>query len=179
LYPVFLDLKDRRCVLVGGGRVSLRKARRLAGSGARVVVVAPEVLPELREVAAEVHQREYRSGDLTGAALAFAAADDRAVNAAVAEEARRLGVPVNVADEPEEGDFAVPAVLRRGELQVAVSTGGASPVLARRIREELEERFGPEWEALVRELGEARRGGRKAEAELEGVVDTCLSQLRG
>lgn len=146
---------------------------------AEIVVVSPEVEPELASVAAEVRRRPYREGDLDGAFLAFAATDQREVNAAVAREGRERGIPVNVADRPAEGDFALPSVLRRGQLQVAVSTGGASPTLARKIRRELEEVFGFEWAGIVEELGRARRDGRKAEEEFEEVVEGCLSRLRG
>jgi len=97
----------------------------------------------------------------------------------VTREARGRGIPVNVADEPSEGDFALPSVLRRGQLQVAVSTGGASPTLARRVRNELESAFGSEWAGVVEALGRARRDGRRAEEELEEVVEECLSRLRG
>jgi precorrin-2 dehydrogenase / sirohydrochlorin ferrochelatase len=144
-----------------------------------VVVVSPEVKPELASMAAEVRRRPYREGDLEGAFLAFAVTDWREVNAAVAREGRERGIPVNVADEPSEGDFALPSTLRRGQLQVAVSTGGASPALARRIRRELEDAFGYEWAGVVAELDRARRDGRKAEDELEEVVEECLSRLRG
>ena len=179
LYPIFLDLDGRRCVVVGGGEVANRKARKLLQARAEVVVVSPEVKPELESVAAEVHRRPYREGDLEGAFLVFAATGRRGVNAAVAREARGRGIPVNVADAPLEGDFALPSVLRRGQLQVAVSTGGASPTLARRIRYELESTFGSEWAGVVDELGRARRDGRRAEEELEEVVEECLSRLRG
>lgn len=179
LYPIFLDLEGKRCVVVGGGKVADRKARKLLQARARVVVVSPEVEPGLASVASEVHERPYRVGDLEGASLAFAATDRREVNAAVAAEAKERGVPVNVADEPGEGDFALPSVLRRGQLQVAVSTAGASPTLAGRVRRELEGRFGPEWAGIVEELGRAREDGRRAEAELEEVVQGCLSRLRG
>lgn len=166
-------------MVVGGGEVANRKARKLLQARAKVVVISPEVRPELESMAAEVHRRPYREGDLKGAALVFAATDAREVNAAVAREARKRGVPVNVADNPSEGDFALPSILRRGQLQVAVSTGGASPTLARRIRRELEEVFGFEWAGIVEELSRARRDGRKAEDELEEVVEECLSRLRG
>jgi precorrin-2 dehydrogenase/sirohydrochlorin ferrochelatase len=166
-------------VVVGGGEVANRKARKLSQAKAEVVVISPEIKPELANVAAEVRRRPYREGDLEGAFLAFAATDRREVNAAVAREAREKGIPVNVADEPAEGDFALPSTLRRGQLQVAVSTGGASPTLARRIRRELEDAFGFEWAGLVEELSRARQDGRKAEDELEGVVEKCLSRLRG
>lgn len=166
-------------MIVGGGEVANRKARKLLQARARVVVISPEVRPELASMAVEVRRRPYAEGDLEGAFLVFAATDLREVNAAVVREARERGIPVNVADEPSEGDFAVPSTLRRGQLQVAVSTGGASPTLARRIRRELEDAFGYEWAGVVAELGRARRDGRKAEDELEEVVEECLSRLRG
>jgi precorrin-2 dehydrogenase/sirohydrochlorin ferrochelatase len=179
LYPIFLDLSDRRCVVVGGGEVANRKARKLLQARARVVVISPEVGAELESVAVEVHRRPYREGDLEGAYLAFAATDSREVNAAVAREAEERGIPVNVADRPSEGDFALPSTLRRGRLQVAVSTGGASPTLARKIKDELEGVFGPEWAGIVEELGRNRRGGEKGDERLEGEVSRCLSRLSG
>ena len=178
-YPVFLDLEGRRCVVVGGGEVANRKARKLLQARAEVVVISPQVRPELESVAVEVRNRPYEEGDLEGAFLAFAATDSREVNAAVAREAHARGILVNVADRPSEGSFAVPSVLRRGRMQVAVSTGGASPALARRIRGELEGIFGPEWAGLVEELAAARRDGEKAGERLEGEVSRCLSRLRG
>lgn len=179
LYPIFLNLDGKRCVVVGGGAVANRKARKLLQARAEVVAISPEVKPELESVATEVRRRPYREGDLEGASLVFAATNRREVNAAVTREARGRGIPVNVADEPSEGDFALPSVLRRGQLQVAVSTGGASPTLARRVRYELESAFGSEWAGVVEELDRARRDGRRAEEELEEVVEECLSRLRG
>jgi siroheme synthase-like protein len=179
LYPIFLDLSGRRCVVVGGGEVANRKARKLLQARAEVVVVSPEVRPELESVASEVRRRPYEDGDLKGAYLAFAATDAREVNAAVAREAKERGIPVNVADRPSEGDFALPSTLRRGRLQVAVSTGGASPALARRIKGELEGVFGPEWAGLVEELRASRLEGAPPGEALEGEVSRCLSRLRG
>lgn len=178
LYPIFMDLNGRRCVVVGGGAVGGRKARKLLQARAEVVVISPEIQAELESVAVEVHHRPYREGDLKGAYLAFAATSVREVNAAVVREARGLGVPVNVADDPAEGDFVLPATLRRGGLQVAVSTAGASPALARSIRRELEAKFVPEWAGVVEELGHARRTGSEVSGRLEEEVDRCLSQLR-
>ncbi len=166
-------------MIVGGGEVANRKARKLLQARAEVIVVSPEVKPELESMATEVYRRPYVMGDLEGAFLAFAAANVREVNAAVAREGREKGIPVNVVDRPSEGDFALPSTLRRGHLQVSVSTGGASPTLARRIRRELEGVFGPEWAGIVEELSKARRDGRKAEDELEEVVEGCLLRLRG
>ncbi len=172
-------MDGKRCVVVGGGGVANRKARKLLQARARVVVIAPEVRPELASIAVEVRRRPYGEGDLEGAFLAFAATNRREVNAAVAREARERGILANVADDPSEGDFALPSTLRRGQLQVAVSTGGASPVLAQRIRRKLEEVFGQEWAGVVEALHRARRDGRRAEDELEEVVEECLSRLRG
>ena len=179
LYPIFLDLSGRRCVVVGGGKVASRKARKLLQARARVVVISPEIEAELESVAVEVHRRPYGEGDLENACLAFAATDSREVNAAVAREGRERGIPVNVADRPSDGAFALPSTLRRGSLQVAVSTGGASPTLARRIKDELEEVFGPEWAGIVAELGRDRRNGEKSDERLEGEVSRCLSRLSG
>jgi precorrin-2 dehydrogenase/sirohydrochlorin ferrochelatase len=165
--------------VVGGGSVATRKVRKLLQVGAEVVVISPEVLPELTAMDVELLYRTYEHGDLEGADLAFTATDSREVNAAVAREARESGVRINVADRPSEGDFAVPSTLRRGSLQVAVSTGGASPTLARRIRNELEAAFGPEWAGVVEELEAARRSGEAPDEDLEEEVSRCLSRLRG
>jgi precorrin-2 dehydrogenase len=166
-------------VVVGGGVVATRKVRKLLRSGAEVVVVSPEVCPELADMDVEIQNRPYESGDLEGANLAFAATNSREVNALAAQEAKERGVPINVADRPAEGDFAVPSTLRRGGLQVAVSTGGASPTLARRIRSELEEVFAPDWAGVVEEFEEARRGDGTTGQDLEEEVSRCLSRLRG
>jgi precorrin-2 dehydrogenase/sirohydrochlorin ferrochelatase len=166
-------------VVVGGGEVASRKARRLLQSGAEVVVISPEVSPEISASKVELRRRPYRGGDLAGAHLAFTATDSREVNAAVAREAGERGVPVNVADRPSEGDFALPSTLRRGRLQVAVSTGGASPALAKRIRGELEDVFGSEWAAIVERFDAARRSGESPDEELEEEVSRCLLRLRG
>ncbi len=159
--------------------MATRKVGKLLQAGAEVVVVSSEVSPELAETGVEIHDRTYEYGDLEGANLAFTATDSREVNAAVAGEAKECGIPINVADRPSEGDFAVPSTLRRGGLQVAVSTGGASPTLARRIRSELEESFGPEWAAVVEEFDTARRSGGMPGQDLEQEVIRCLSRLRG
>lgn len=179
LYPLFMDLAGWRCVVVGGGKVARRKARKLLEAGADVAVISPEITHEIEALPIEMLRRGYAEGDLAGAFLAFAATDVREVNAAVVREARERGVPVNVADEPSEGDFALPSTLRRGGLQVAVSTGGASPALARSIRQELEGVFVPEWAEVVGELERTRGNGETPGAELEGEVRDCLSRLSG
>jgi siroheme synthase-like protein len=179
LYPLFMDVSGSRCVVVGGGGVASRKARGLLKSGARVVVVSPEVAPEIEAMDVTLERRPYAPGDLAGAALAFAATDRREVNAAVAREAKKNGIPVNVADRPADGDFALPSVLRRGGLQVAVSTGGASPSLARKIRDAMELAFAAEWSGIVERYRAAREGGVDVDPGTEEEVARCLSQLRG
>lgn len=179
LYPIFLDLNGKRCVVVGGGEVANRKARKLLQARAEVVVISPQVRPEIESMAVEVRRRPYERGDLEGAYLAFTATDSREVNSAVAREARERGVFINVADEPSEGSFALPSTLRRGGLQVAVSTGGASPTLARSIREELEKKFGPEWAGLIESLRRKRSAGEEVGESLREEVSQCLSRLRG
>lgn len=166
-------------MVIGGGEVASRKAFKLLQAGAEVVVISPEVSPDLARANVEIRQRRYRDGDLAGAHLAFTATDSREVNAAVAREAGERGVLVNVADRPSEGDFALPSTLMRGRLQVAVSTGGASPALARRIRGELEGSFGPEWAEIVERFDVARRSGEVPDGELEEEVSRCLLRLRG
>ena len=154
LYQAGLDLRGRACLVVGGGAVARRKAEGLAEAGAKVRVVAPECLP--MPEGASVALRPFDDRDLEGVTLAVAASDDRELNARVARLARERGVWVNVVDEPGDGDVELPAVVRRGALRIAVSTGGASPALARRIRERLDEEYGPEWGELAELLGALR-----------------------
>lgn len=159
-YPVNLDLHDRRVVIVGGGAVAARKARRLVSAGARVSVVAPGLDDRLAALTAAgriTHlARPYQVGDLEGALLVFAATDDAAVNLAVAAEAGERGILVDVVDAPRQGGFTTPAVLERGDLLMTVSTAGASPALSRRIIGELEPLFGAEYAEAVTLLAAIR-----------------------
>lgn len=125
-------------VVVGAGRVALRKTLGLVECGAMVTVVAPEGMAELAGLGVKWKRRRFRRPDLRGAVLAFAATNDRRVNRAVAEEAERQGIPVNVADCKEECRFLVPARVRRGDVTVAISTGGASPRRAAALRRRIE-----------------------------------------
>jgi precorrin-2 dehydrogenase / sirohydrochlorin ferrochelatase len=159
--PIFIDVSGRTCVVIGGGDVAERKVRSLIEADAAVVVISPEVTAGLAAmVRAETirHlQRAYRHGDLVGTFLAFEATGESAITQAVAAEACEREVPINISDVPELCAFIAPAVVHRGCLQIAISTGGASPALARKIREELEERFGSEYESTVDFLAAARR----------------------
>lgn len=160
-YPVLLELAGRRCVVIGEDAVRAGKVEGLLAGGADdVVVVAAGPRDRLdrlgRDPAIEVRARAWEPSDLDGAWLAVAAAGDPDERAAIARAARARRVPVNVMDDVPNCDWAAPAVARRGELVVAVGTGGASPALARRVREDLEDRYGPEWEEIVRVLRRVR-----------------------
>jgi siroheme synthase-like protein len=136
-FPVFLALDGVPVLLVGGGRVALRKAAALVDEGAVLTVVAPGVLPELAALAGSVRQRPYAAGDVHGHRLVIVASDDPQVNAQVSADATAAGIWVNSADDPQHCSFILPAVARRGAVTVAVSTGGASPALAGHLRDEI------------------------------------------
>ena len=172
-YPVLLDLAGRRCVMIGGGPIAERRVDGLVTAGAHVIVISPRVTPALGVLAAQGridHEpREYREGDLAGADLAFVATDAGEVNAAVAREARERGLWINAADDPARCTFILPALVRRGDLTVAIATGGSSPALARAIREELEAYLTDDYATLASIAAEARRevraAGRQVTAE--------------
>jgi precorrin-2 dehydrogenase/sirohydrochlorin ferrochelatase len=160
-YPVCVDMAGRACLVVGGGAVAERKASGLLESGARVTVVSPALTARLEAWAHEgqirVIRRGYEIGDLADQSLVFVATDDGEVNAAVAADARAAGVLINAADDPAHCDFIIPAVLTRGALTVAVSTGGASPALSRAVRDELETHFDREdYASLLEVAADAR-----------------------
>ncbi len=159
-FPVYLDLEGRPCVVIGGGEVAERKVESLLAAGARVTVVAPSLTAALAALADthEIvhHPRSYRGGDLAGAALAFAATDDEAVDATIAAEAVGSGVLLNVADRPQLCGFIMPAVVTRGPVSVAISTAGTSPALSRRIKRDLEPALGEEYGLAATILGKLR-----------------------
>ena len=159
-YPLFMDISRRRCLIVGGGQVAERKAERLLACGARVEVVSRELTPRLAALHGEGqivhHADEYHPALLAGAFLVIGATNDEAVNERVSRDARGLGIPVNIVDDPKRCDFILPSVLERGELTIAVSTGGRSPALARKIRMALEAEYGPEYAVLTDLLGRVR-----------------------
>jgi siroheme synthase-like protein len=159
-YPLALNLTGRRCVVIGAGAVAERKVRGLLAADALTVVIGPRATLNLRQLANEgritLHEREMTPTDLDGAALVIAAMDAADVNARVVEEARRRGAWANAVDDPTHSDVLAPAVLRRGDLTLAISTGGASPALAAALRRQLESQFGDEYAALVELLGALR-----------------------
>ncbi|HEV3001603.1 MAG TPA: bifunctional precorrin-2 dehydrogenase/sirohydrochlorin ferrochelatase [Solirubrobacteraceae bacterium] len=157
-YVAGLRVRGRRCVVVGAGRVALGKVRGLLDCGARVAVVSPAAVEELRALAArgavDWRPRAYAAADVDGAFLVIAATDDVALNVGVAEDAARAGALVNVVNAPALSDFIVPAVVRGGPVTLAVTTAGSSPALARRIRRELGERYGEPLDRLSALLAE-------------------------
>ena len=159
-YPVYLDLTGRPCVVVGGGRVAERKVATLLKYGADVTVISPEVMPALEILVEQeriiVERRGYVRGDLAGAFVVICATDSEEINRAVYSEAEEHGVLVNVVDVPPLCNFIVPSIVKRGGLQIAISTGGAAPAVAKRVRKRLQEEFGEEWGPYVALLGEIR-----------------------
>jgi precorrin-2 dehydrogenase/sirohydrochlorin ferrochelatase len=168
-YPIFVDLAGRTVVVVGGGEVALRKVESLAAAGARVRVVAPEIDARIHVIAnAECRQEPYTAAALEGATLAIAATDRPEVNSQVSADCRQRGLLCNVVDVPAECDFIVPSVMQQGPLVIAVSTGGAAPSAAGRIRRRIEREFGPAYGLWLARLGRLR-------ADLKGrVADDAL-----
>jgi precorrin-2 dehydrogenase / sirohydrochlorin ferrochelatase len=160
LYIACLLLKDRRCLVVGGGAVGLEKVEGLLACGAEVTLVAPDAVDELAEYAAEGsirwERREYRPADLQGCLLVVAATSITEVNIAVHADAERRPMLVNVVDVPPLCNFILPAIIRTGPLAIAISTSGASPALAKRIKREVAEEFGEPYAALAMLLNEER-----------------------
>lgn len=181
LYPVNLVVEDVRCVVVGGGEVAVRKVRGLLDAGAIVTVISPNIHPDLYKMEKQgkvnLVDREYQFGDLEGAALVIAATDDEEMNEIVAQDAVEENVLANVADNPALCRFTLPAVVRRGDVTVAVGTGGLSPALARKLKEKLEKTVGPEYGELARILGELRERFTERGVSLAEMKDRFVSLI--
>ena len=167
-YPIFVDLSGQPCLVVGGGRVAERKVASLLDAQARVSVISPTLTRQLGAWAAELRinaeQRAYQSGDMHGFRLVFAATSDEDLHHRLAAEARTARVLLNVVDRPALCAFIVPAVVSQGDLRIAVSTGGASPAMAKKIRHQLSADFGPEYAQALQLLARVRE--RVAEEQL-------------
>jgi len=159
-YPMMLNVEGRKCVVIGGGPIAERKALGLLQANALVIVISPKLSQVLQQRAEKGQlvwlKREAQADDLADAVLVFAATDQPKINQWIAEEAGRRAIPVNRADDGENGDFIVPAVLRQGELVLTASTSGAGPALASRIIQELSERYGPEYNKSIQILRDIR-----------------------
>ena len=208
-YPVFMDLKALPVLVVGGGNVALRKVQTLLHHGALVRIVSPRLVPELRELIDETTcfwvEKEYSTEDIQDAMLVFSCTEIEEVNVHVSCDAKAHYRPVNVVDEPEKCSFIVPSIMERGDLKIAVSTGGSSPIVARQVRSELEALYGNEmadyltllksWRTKAKKDlppekrsifwdratdGEVRKLIKAQRlTEAEGVIETCFLSLLG
>ena len=169
-FPVNLNLTGRPCLLVGGGRIALRKAQQLLACEADLTVLAPEILPDFAVLGVRMVEREYRHGDLAAYRLVVTATGNVTVDQQIFNEAEALGIWVNSADDPERCSFTLPAVVRQGSVMVTVSTGGASPALSSWLRAELERVIGPEFAEIAAELA-ARRAMVHAEGRSTEDID--------
>lgn len=161
LLPVFLSVKRQSCVVIGGGKVALRKTKDLIEAGGRITVIAEKPLQEIVQLhekeAVTLIKRRYKSDDIEGAFLVFAATDDFSLNSVISDEAKKNGILVNVVDCPELCSFYTGAVVKRGPLQIAVSTGGNCPAIAAELRRELEELYAEDYGDFIRSAGEWRK----------------------
>jgi precorrin-2 dehydrogenase/sirohydrochlorin ferrochelatase len=159
-FPINVDIRHRPCIVIGGGRVALRKAKGLLDCAGTVTVISPEVLDDLQTLAdtgkLTLIKRGYQPGDLENAFLVIAATDDEQVQEAVHTEADQHNILLNVADVPKWCNFILPATVRRGDLAISISTHGQSPALAKRLRRELEQQFGTEYDLVLQLMGRLR-----------------------
>ncbi len=184
MYPMLLDLQGKKSLVVGGGNVAVRKTKTLLELGGQVKVVSVDFCEDFTDLwyekrygqNLEMIEKTYESGDLEGASLAFACTDDKTLNVMIAKQARERGVLVNCTSPPEESDFIVPATVFKGNLTISVSTAGASPALAKKLKEKIEQEFSEDWDKYVELLRHCRE-------ELQKVVKTeqtrkeCYYQL--
>jgi precorrin-2 dehydrogenase/sirohydrochlorin ferrochelatase len=187
-FPVYLELRERPCVVIGGGAVAERKTLSLLEAGADVTIVSPTLTQKLQElsIAGKINhlQKSYDEKDLSGEFLVIAATNSPEINRRVAQECKKRHLLVNVAVPPEESSFIVPSVVERGELLIAISTSGASPALSRKIRQELEEKYGPEYELYLNKLSAIRKriieeiaDANKRKQVLQAIVDSDVLDL--
>ena len=160
-YPVFLNLTGRRCVIIGGGQIAEGKISKLLDSGAKIIVISPDATQDIRSFAErgqiELDLRKYQQGDLQGAFLVIAATNDRVVNQEIFEEAEKQGILLNAVDDMPRCSFIAPSIVEKGPVTVAISTGGASPALARKLRENMEVSSALDWADATGVLSKARQ----------------------
>jgi precorrin-2 dehydrogenase/sirohydrochlorin ferrochelatase len=165
-YPIYLDIENRDVVIIGGGNVCARKAETMLKYGARVTIVSPEFTNEIEQWAAEgrlaIKRKTYDATDVDGANIVIASTDDQSVNERIAADCRARRIPVNVVDVTHLCEFIVPAIIETGSIQIAISTGGKSPALARTLKEDLQRTIGPEYAEVNDLLGSLREGAKAA-----------------
>jgi precorrin-2 dehydrogenase / sirohydrochlorin ferrochelatase len=166
-YPVNLDIKNQNCLVVGGGAVAFRKVKTLADCGAVVTVVSPEFCNEFQEFKKESRvrliQRRYQPSDLDEKFLVIGATDDEGINRRISADAKQKNILCNIADLPDACSFILPAVVEQGDLVISVSTSGKSPAFAKRLRKELEKKFGDEYARFLKLMGAVRQQLLRAE----------------
>lgn len=164
-YPIYLDIENRSVVIIGGGNVCARKAETMMKYGARVTIVSPEFTEEIegwaREGCLALNRKTYDPSDVEGANIVIASTDDQSVNEQIAADCRARRIPVNVVDVTPLCEFIVPAIIETGSIQIAVSTGGKSPALARTLKEDLQRMVGPEYAEVNDALGTLRDGAKR------------------
>jgi precorrin-2 dehydrogenase/sirohydrochlorin ferrochelatase len=186
-YPVYLDITNKRCIVVGGGDVAERKAERLLDFGARVTVVGKTLTPLLetmkKEGRIEHINADYDKAYIGDAFMVIGATDRDDINARISLDGKNKGILVNIVDDPGKCDFILPSIVQQGDLSIAISTGGKSPALAKKLREKLEKLYGPEYQALLNVLGKLRekvvaRGHSSNENKhlFDAVIDSDILQ---
>jgi precorrin-2 dehydrogenase/sirohydrochlorin ferrochelatase len=159
-YPINLTLKNRRCLIAGGGKVALRKVNRLIACKANIRIISPQVEPQLAEIAKqnaiEIDYRNICAQDLKDLFMVFAATNNQSVNTSIAQWARASNILCNIADQPDESDFTLPSVIEQGDLCLTISTNGKSPALSKYLRKRLQNEFGQEYAALLNMMGKLR-----------------------
>ena len=187
-YPAYLDLRDRPCMVIGGGTVAERKTLALLEAGAQVTIISPALTPKLHEFSDTgkiTHlKKQYEESDISGQFLVIAATPSVEVNTLVAHACRKRHMLVNVAVPPEESSFIVPSVVERGDLMIAISTSGASPALSKKIRQDIEQRYGREYGLFLDKMSVIRNrvleevpDGQKRQAVFQAIVDSNVIDL--
>ena len=182
-YPVYLDIEEREVLIIGGGNVCARKAETMMKYGAHVTIVSPEFTDEIEQWAAQgvlaLRRKPYEEPDLNGASIVIASTDDPCINARIARDCRRRKIPVNVVDVTHLCEFIVPAIVESGSIQIAVSTGGKSPALARTLKEDLQKFVGPEYDEVNQVLGSLRSAAKKTlptDIDRKRFFDSIIAQ---
>lgn len=160
-YPIQLDIRNRNCLVIGGGSVGTRKVSMLLKCGARVTVVSPQISEQLRNLSANnavsLHERAYTNSDLDDIFLAIGATDDETLNRQISQDAEQRDILCNIADRPEICNFILPAIVQRGDMVITISTSGQSPAMAKSLRKQLENQFGEEYAEFLLLMGAIRR----------------------
>jgi precorrin-2 dehydrogenase/sirohydrochlorin ferrochelatase len=182
-YPAFIDITDKRCLVVGSGKVAERKVAMLLQFNAHVIVVGPVMTKALLKLGEEgkiaYFQRRYTAKDLDNTGLVFACTDDNAINNKIKKEAARKNIPVNVADNPDLCDFIVPSIIRKGGLTIAISTSGELPLLSKKLRQKIEEVVTDDYLEYLHIIGEFRRHLLKTvkEARKRGAIMKNIEKM--